>query len=85
MARRTYVVSTMIAFAYSKDVPHRSATAVCEEVMKKIGILDIYGFEVFEWNSFEPPGCGSRVECEIQGSCASTSRMRSFNSTSTLT
>jgi len=24
-----------------------------KDVMKKIGILDIYGFEVFDWNSFE--------------------------------
>lgn len=27
-----------------------------QDVMKKIGILDIYGFEVFDWNSFESLG-----------------------------
>ena len=38
------------------------AMPLSKDAMKKIGILDIYGFEVFDWNSFELPGHNPEVQ-----------------------
>ena len=51
-AKRTLTKRCTLSSSFIDD----SCWCFLQDVMKKIGILDIYGFEVFDWNSFESLG-----------------------------
>lgn len=55
-AKRTLTKRCTLNFEQFIDDSCWSCWCFLQDVMKKIGILDIYGFEVFDWNSFESLG-----------------------------